>query len=61
MGGDTVGHERVDVHRQVGDRVRTPSPSELAEGEDDGHPAPDALCAEPLVGEPDGAIVKSCG
>ena len=52
MGRDPVGHERLDVRGQVTDGTPPSLTGELAEGEPDGHAAPDALRAVALGGEP---------
>jgi hypothetical protein len=49
---DAVGHERLDVHREVVDDARSSLTGELPEGKRDWHPPPDALGAVALAREP---------
>ncbi len=60
MGCDTLGDERLDMCRQITDRMRPSLAGELAKGEPDRHAAPDTLRAVTLACHPGDVRLDLC-
>jgi hypothetical protein len=58
---DPLGHERLDVGRQLADSTGPSCPSKLAELEHDWHPTPDGLEAVTILDQPNHVILDLRG